>query len=43
MAAATSSFPVPVSPVTRIVDSVGATSWICSITRLMPGEVPTIR
>jgi hypothetical protein len=35
MALATSSFPVPLSPVMRTLASVGAAFWISSRTRLM--------
>ncbi len=42
MARATSSLPVPVSPVMRTVESVGATFSIRDNTAFKAGEVPTI-
>src|SRR5260370_12829308 len=42
MARATSSLPVPVSPVTRTLESVGATLDMRESTTCRGGEVPTI-
>ena len=42
MARATSSFPVPVSPVMSTVESVGATFAMWARTYCKAGEVPTI-
>ena len=41
-AAATSSLPVPLSPVTSTVERVGATTRICSNSVSIGGEVPMI-